>query len=264
MAYLMDLHVYTNNTAGANDKISFLCEKAAEKELRAVAFTDVLNIDECGGDLYGLRRRTRHSFFDIAKARMMYFGAVSVFAGVELRQALCDPSLAADTVAAQEYDIVLTRLTRWAPDAPFGLGPDIPQGDFNAFAERYADTLIRTVDETDFDVLSGLLAPLRETRVYYDRFEACAHGVLEALVRRGKALEVNTKDVLGSERIRDLYFRLISFYKEAGGEYLTFGSESFSHDELGAGIELSMSAVKRAGFQRLTFYDKRIPYLVSL
>ncbi len=44
MAYLMDLHVYTNNTPGTKDKISFLCETAVERNIRAVAFLSLIHI----------------------------------------------------------------------------------------------------------------------------------------------------------------------------------------------------------------------------
>ena len=264
MEFFMDLHVYTNNTPGAANKISFLCEQAAEKGLSAVAFTDIFNVDENGDMPYMMHRRIRHSFFDMAKARQMYFGTVSVFAGIELRQAIASPELVRHTLAAQNYDIVLSSLSRWSENEPFGLKPDMPQAAFNAFAERYADALARTVAETDFDVLSRPVAPLRDTRADFSCFEQLMRPVLQALAQKEKALEVNARDVLGSERIRDLYFRLISYFKEAGGKYLTFGSESYSFDELGAGIELSMSAVKRVGFSSLTFYDQRLPYCVAL
>ena len=262
MAYLMDLHVYTNNTPGTKDKISFLCETAAEKNIRALAFTDIITPET--DSRFDLKRQVRHAFFDISKAKQLFFDTLTVFAGIELRQAYLDPESVKRILSSQHYDIVLTSLSCYQKDEPFGLTPDMPQADFNAFTDRYCDLLLRTVETTGFDVLSRPLAPLRDTRADFAYFEERFKKVLTALAVREKALEVDTKDILGSERIRDLYLRLIGSFRQAGGKYITFGSECTSHDELGAGVDLAMNAVKRAGFTQLTFYDRRIPYTVDL
>ncbi len=262
MAYLMDLHVYTNNTPGTKDKISFLCETAVEKNIRAVAFTDIIAPET--ESRFDLKRQVRHAFFDISKAKQLFFGSLTVFAGIELRQAYLDPAAVSKILSMQHYDIVLTSLSCYAKGEPFGLSPEMPQAAFNAFADRYTDLLLRTVETTDFDVLAAPLAPLRAVRADLTYFEECMRKVLTALAVREKALEIDTKDILGSEIVRDLYLRLVACFRQAGGKYITFGSECASHDELGSGIELAMNAVKRAGFSQLTFYDGRIPYTVDL
>ena len=262
MAYLMDLHVYTNNTPGTKDKISFLCETAVEKNIRALAFTDIITPET--DSRFDLKRQVRHAFFDISKVKQLFFDTLTVFAGIELQQAYLAPDSVNRILTSQHYDIVLTSLSCWSKEEPFGLTPDLPQADFNAFADRYCDLLLQTVETTDFDVLSRPLAPLRDTRADYAYFEERMKYVLTALAVSEKALEVDTKDILGSERIRDLYLRLIGYFRQAGGRYITFGSESVAHDEIGAGIDIAMNAVKRAGFTELTFYDMRIPYTVEL
>ncbi len=262
MSNLLDLHVYTNNSPGVKDKISFLCETAAEKGFRAVAFTDILDVE--ANAAFDLKRMVRHSFFDVCKARQLFFDTVSVFAGIELRQAYRQPGTVREILAAQRYDIVLTCLTRYAAGEEFGLSPETPQAAFDAFAARYCELLLQTVRTTDFDVLSRLLAPLRRTSADYAVFEELIKPVLQALAVREKALEIGTKDLLGSEVIRDLYFRLAEYFRQVGGKYITFGSESVSHDELGAGVEQAMYAMKRAGFSCFTFYEGRIPYTVAL
>ena len=262
MPNLMDLHVYTNNTPGTSDKISFLCETAVEKDLCALAFTDVI---EAGNDApFTLKRQVRHAFFDVAKAKQLFFGTVSVFAGIELRQACFAPAQAEKIVASQPYDIVLTSLSSFGAGESFGLSAEMPQAAFNAFSERYAELLLQTVRETPFDVLSRIVAPLRAAVADLTAFEECMQPVLKELAAAQKALEIDTKDILGSERLRDMYLRLIRFFGEQGGKYITFGSECLSHDELGAGVELAMNAVKRIGFSSFTFYDRRIPYQMDL
>ena len=262
MSYLMDLHVYTNNSPETRDKISFLCETAVEKNLRAVAFTD--EICPWEENTFELKRQVRHCYFDVCKVKHLFVDSLSVFAGIELREAFLAPEAAERILASQRYDIVLTSVSRFGPEEPFSLTPDMPQEAFNAFADRYCAVLMQTVEGTDFDVLSRILAPLRDTRADYGAFEAAMHPVLSKLAEKKKALEIDTRDILGSERIRDLYLRLAEYFLGVGGAYITFGSESISHDELGSGVELAMQALKRVGYSAYTFYEGRIPYAVSL
>ena len=262
MSYLMDLHVYTNNSPDTRDKISFMCETAVEKNLRAVAFTDVICPWE--ENAFDLKRRVLHCFFDVCKVKHLFRDSLSVFAGIELREPFLSPDAASKILTSQHYDIVLASVTRFGAEEPFNLSPDMPQAAFNAFADRYCAALLQTVETVDFDVLSRILAPLRETRADHALFEAGMQPVLERLAAQNKALEIDTRDILGSERIRDLYLRLASFFLHAGGTHITFGSESTSHDALGSGVEIAMQALKRVGFKTFTFYEGRTPYMVQL
>lgn len=258
----MDLHVYTNNSPFGSDKVSYLCETAVARGLRAVAFTDVCGLDTM--ENLDTRRRMRHAFYDTAKARQLFFGSLSVFSGIELEQACMDPETASAMLRKREYDLVLSAVTRFENAAPFGLTRDTSPAEFAAFSARYAALLARTVEETDFDALSRLVAPLRETPAPTEAFEESVKPVLRALAAKDRALEVTTPDLLGSERVRDLYMRLIGFFREAGGKKLVIGSAAACCDQLGAGIELTAAALRRIGFSEVYFYDKRIPYAISL
>ncbi len=257
-----DLHVYTNNTKGGNDKVSFLCETAVKKGLRAVAFTDRCDIDHF--DKYDSKRRLRHSYFDMARAKSVFFDSLLVLCGIEFTQAVTDPGHVAEIIGCQQYDIVLSSVTRRPDGTEFGVGFDMPQEAFNDFAADYAEQITRTVEKTDFDVLSKPLAPLRNTNADLGFFEDSMLPVMRLLAEKDKAIEINTKDLLGSERIRDLYIRLLRAFREAGGKYVAIGSESCFNEEIGNGADLAQTAAKMAGFEHVALFDKRIPYLFDI
>ena len=94
MDEVLDLHVYTNNSVCGHDKISFLCETAVEKNIRGLAFTHLCRVD--APEDFDMHRRLRHSFFDICKAKQLFFDSVAVFAGVEFEQAVAAPALVDD------------------------------------------------------------------------------------------------------------------------------------------------------------------------
>lgn len=262
MEHFFDLHVYTNNTKGGNDKVSFLCETAVSKGLRAVAFTD--RCDMAHFDKYDSKRRLRHSFFDMARARSVFFDSLLVLCGIEFTQALSDPKHVEEILSAQQYDIVLSSVSGAPDGTEFGNAFAMTQEEFNAFSLSYADLLKQTVERTDFDVLSKILAPLRGVTVSTDFFAECLSPVLKLLAEKEKALEIDTKDLTGSDKLRNLYTRLLTDFKAAGGKYITVGSESYFHEEIGNGADIAYTAAKLSGFDGITLFDKRIPYLISL
>lgn len=262
MSQLIDLHVYTNNTRGAKDKISLMCETAVTKGLRAVAFTDSVELDRF--EETESRRRLRHAYFDMAKARALFFDSLSVFYGVELRQAYLKKELARQIVAAHTYDLVLTRVSRLPDGTEVRFDPEQTQADFNAMADAYTDALLETVEDTPFDVVCGLFAPLRHATLDYTHFGERIRPVLHAVADKEKAIELNTKDILGSDRLRDLGFELLRDFHAAGGRYVTVGSGCRFHDEIGVGVDQAVLALRRAGFSIQTFFDHRLPYEMEL
>ena len=262
MAERLDLHVYTNNSACGMDKVSFLCETAVEKGIRAVAFTDVCGLDTL--EQLDTRRRMRHAYYDTAKARQLFFGSLSVFSGIAFEQAYLHPEEASAMLRKRTYDIVLSAVTRSPEGELLRLSGSPRPEALSAFSRRYAELLLQTVRETDFDVLTGLLAPMRGISADLTVFEECMKEVLSALAKKEKALELTTPDILGSERLRDLYMRLISFFLAEGGRYVTIGSESVCFEQVGAGLDIAAAALKRLGLKKQCFYDKRIPYEVEL
>ena len=257
-----DLHIYTNNTKGGNDKVSFLCETAVRKGLRAVAFTDRCDMDMF--DKYDSKRRLRHSYFDMARAKSVFFDSLMVLCGIEFTQAVSDPAHTEEIISSQQYDIVLSSVTRYPDGSEFDTSYGVPQERFNDFASDYCALIKRTIEETDFDVLSKPLAPLRNTNAELGFFEECMAPAIKLLAKKGRGLEINTKDLLGSEKIRDLYIRLLKTYREAGGENVIIGSESCFNEEIGNGTDIAQTAAKMAGFDCVSLYEKRIPYQFPL
>lgn len=259
---LFDLHIYTNNTDGGNDKVSFLCETANERHLRAVAFTDICDIAVFSAS--DSHRRLRHSFFDTSKAKKLFCDSLMVLSGIEFANVLFDPQQAAKVLLRQEYDIVLTSITQTKDMRDLSLLADADETELAAFTDEYCAELKSVVENTDFDVLSRIMFPYRHVRTsplfLADKFD----GVLKSLAAKRCALEIDTKDLTGSEKVRDLYFELIKRFYALGGKYVTVGSESYYNDEVGNAIDVGMATAARAGFENITLFERRTPYTIPI
>ena len=262
MATPMDLHVYTNNSLGVKDKISLMCETAVERGLRAVAFTDSIEMDRF--ELFECRRRLRHAYFDASKAKRLFQSELSVFAGIELRQARLNPGEVDKILGGQSYDLVLTSVTRDDGGNEFLITPETPPEAVPGILETYISLLLATVRTTDFDALSGVLKPLRYYRGSLSLLGERLEPLLKEVAAREKAFELTTKDLRGSDALRDLSFSLLRRFRELGGKYVIVGSGCRFHDEIGEGVDQAVLALRRAGFSTQTFYDQRVPYQIDL
>ncbi len=257
-----DLHVYTNNTDGGNDKVSFLCETASAKHLRAVAFTDICDI--AAFTARDSLRRLRHSFFDTAKAKQLFCDSLMVLSGIEFANVLSNPQQAAKVLLKQEYDIVLTSITQTKNTPDMSTLAAADKNALMTFTEEYCAELKSLIENTDFDVLSRIMFPFRNIQIdpafTADAFE----DILKSLAKKQCALEINTKDLVGSEKVRNFYFTVIKMFRAAGGKYVTVGSESYYNEEVGNAIDVGMATAARAGFSEITLFERRTPYTIPI
>jgi histidinol-phosphatase (PHP family) len=84
------------------------------------------------------------------------------------------------------------------------------------------------------------LAPYRE-KDYEEEIRA----ILVASARTGRVLEVNT--TRGNTLCPDL--QVVRWWREAGGQAVSFGSDAHQPDKVAAGFEVAVQMVESAGFK---------------
>jgi histidinol-phosphatase (PHP family) len=90
-----------------------------------------------------------------------------------------------------------------------------------------------------------------------EAFQEEIRNVLRAAIDSGVALEVNTSGLrqLPGEPYPGL--SVLQWYRELGGELLTFGSDTHYLDSLGAGLPEAMALAQTAGFRAYATFEKR-------
>lgn len=264
---LIDTHTHTDNSVDGHHSTMFLCEHAESLGLRAITFTDHVEIDYYERDNYS--RVAKQSYFEIAKARSAFRGKLLVCAGVELGQPTYDTATADKVVGALRYDQVIASIhnLRGMPDFMF---LDYNVHDVNQVMSDYFKEMQIMVDWGNFDTLGHLTYPLRyiqgdlgirvDLSLYADQID----GLLRGLAEKGKALEINTSGLrqkLGETMPgEDVVYR----FKELGGEYITIGSDAHYAKDLASGIPEGMALAERCGFKSVTLYQKREPIQIPI
>ena len=83
-------------------------------------------------------------------------------------------------------------------------------------------------------------------------------------VEKGIALEINTAALRQPLNKLSPEIDIIKRYKEIGGKYITVGSDAHFAEHLAADIGVAYDAALEAGFECITFFQKRTPMLMKI
>ena len=249
---LADNHVHSQFSWDAtHGNMEATCRRALELGVPSIAFTE--HADWVRGD---------EGVFDV----QAYFAAIErcrasypelrIMTGVEMGEPHRYPVAARALLAAgfertlgSVHAFAWKRELRDASEAGFLRAAEV-SGMFRRYLE---ETLALVKSEMPFQVLAHLDYPKRywpDGAVYDDsEYEDEFRTVLRAAAKRGLALEINT--TRGREPGRYLCPgpRAVRWWREEGGEAVSFGSDTHSPDYLVAGFELAQDVAEAAGFK---------------
>ncbi|MGH7762902.1 MAG: histidinol-phosphatase HisJ family protein [Candidatus Dormibacteraceae bacterium] len=251
-----DLHVHTEWSYDArNGDMARSCERAIEIGLPAIAFTDhadfvVVQEGQHCVDIAG--------YLEAVERCRSRFKRLRILSGVELGEPHWFPSETAAVLAAGPLDRVLGSIhcirigseivdaSQFRSQAP----ADLPA----AVREYFRETLAMIDSPQPFEALAHLDYPKRywpESAAPYreEDYEEEIRAVLVAAHRRGLVLEANTTRGDGGEDRFCPGLEVLRWWREIGGEAVSFGSDAHSPDRVAGGFELAMQIVEAAGFK---------------
>jgi histidinol-phosphatase (PHP family) len=260
---LMDLHMHTDNSFDGHAPATLLCEKAVEKGLRAIAFTDHVEMDLYREEHFD--RTAKQSYFQAVQARSAFRGVLVVCAGVEMGEATYNLPESEALISSYHYDIVLGSIHNLRGMQDFWFLPYSEYSD-----EKIAELLREYFEELrllavwgKFDVLTHLTYPLRyivgehhrnvDITDYYGQIDT----VLQAVIANNLALEINTSGLRQPLGLTMPDEPILRRYKALGGEKISFGSDAHYTDHVGAGLTIGMDLALRCGFTRCCLFGER-------
>ncbi|MEI6578444.1 MAG: histidinol-phosphatase HisJ family protein [Eubacteriales bacterium] len=264
---IIDTHTHTDNSYDGHHSTMYLCECAESLGLRAITFTDHVEIDYFKRDHFD--KTAVQSYFETAKARSAFMGKLLVCSGIELGQPMYDVATADKVVSALHYDEVIGSVhnLRGLPDFMY---LDYTTTDVNQILLDYFKEMQLMVDWGNFDTLAHLTYPLRyisgehgikvDLSLYAEQIDCLLRGIIQ----KGKALEINTSGL--RQKIGETMpgEGIVKRFKELGGEYITIGSDAHFAKDLAAGIPEGMAMAERCGFKNITLFQKREPIQIPI
>ena len=266
----LDLHTHTDNSFDGNHSTMFLCEQAVLSGLRGIAFTDHIEIDSFVEGNF--EKQALQSYFEIMKARSAFLGKLLVFAGVELGQPTHDTETAEKLINTLKYDFVIGSIhnLRGRQDFYFMDFTETSDDEIKAMLTEYFEEELLLSNYGNIDTLAHLTYPLRyicgdcKREVDLRDYSDIITKILKSVISNGISLEVNTSGLRQKIASTLPNEEIIAQYRALGGELITVGSDAHYAEHLGAGMDETFDLLKKCGFKKITFYQKREPIQIDI
>lgn len=265
---LVDTHMHSTASFDGHASRLEMSRSAAEHGLSVICFTDHYDVvDEWGKFVPA---------FDWDYARKEHQEALAanlsldIRYGLELGNAYADYEASDRALKEKGLDVVIGSAHNSSRELGF---IDYYHVNFTSAAEcyHYLDDYIQKLSDIaqwgHFDTLAHIPYPLRYMRdrdgcaVSLDRYQEQLTAILETIVKKDIALEVNTK---GFENARGDYGMLLKRYRELGGKLVTVGADAHRVHEVGRSIPDAYELMRENGFDAVTVFRQRMPELISV
>ena len=269
--FYSDSHIHTNYSADvpADRPLSVddICRAAIDAGLSYIAFTDHYEPEE--------EKRGVVSPFpfpemvrDVLAAKETYRGQLQVALGIEYGQPYLYPDEILPTVSAHPYDVILGSV-HYIPGQPGYISRDwraLDKHQRDVIFDEYLETYDRLVHTDHIDVVTHPTYPLRyllRQDIPFDMrdWEERMRVMFRVLVERGIGLEFNASPMrVPNQGIPDHTVEtLFRWYRDVGGEIVTFASDAHFTSHVGAYCDRTMRILRELGFRYIAVYENRIP-----
>lgn len=266
---IVDMHSHTIHSFDGHYSVDELCDTCIERGIKAVAFTDHLELDffhEKGFD-----KTADEAFVDITRAKEKYSGRLEVLVSAEMGQPVYDTAVSDELIRAKDYDFIAGSIHNLRNREDFALlDYNNLQCDKDLLLKEYFYEEKLMAEWAKFDTLAHLTYPLRYMvgvyglKVDLSKFEGDIDEVLSLLVEKDKALEINTSGLRQKLGLTMPDRDVVKRFKELGGKYITVGSDSHYTEHMGAGIADGYEIAESCGFKSVLIFRKRQPIEIPI
>ena len=273
MKIICDTHVHSDNSFDGESSVREICEAAVKNGINTVAVTDHMEAPEIHlGDksIYGNARKSiAQSVADVEKYSGEYEGKLKLLKGMELGEPMHIPKLTKKALEIADFDFILASVHNLKDEEDFYY-LEYNENNVDSLLERYFNEILDTAENAEFDSLAHLTYPLRyiiertDVKPDMNKYSEVIDKIFKALIKRDKALEVNTSGLFKPIGTTLPDINLVQRFKELGGKYVTVGSDAHNAKDLGKGVEKGIELIKTCGFMYYTVFEKRTPKFVEI
>lgn len=259
---MFDYHVHSHFSSDCDFTMEEMIRGAIQNKLTEICFTDHVDYEYCDPSI---SFDVDYKAFDdtFFKLKSQYAHEISLKKGVEIGIQPHVIERSSKLVKEGAFDFVICSMHTCDQ-------LDLYRGDFyhnrspEEAWEKYLEEAIHCAKHFDDYSIFGHLdipkryneeaatAPMALFREYFD-------ALFEILIAKGKGIEVNTSGFRNSFKAPLPTFEIIQWYKEAGGEIITLGSDSHSPDQPGFHFKETVEQLKTIGFDYICSFNDMKP-----
>ena len=269
---LCDYHIHTRYSSDSTEEPENIIRHAIELGLDEICFTDHTDLDYPETPDYenpAFVFDTVAYYKEISELRNKYSGKIKIKIGVELGLM---PYLAArneDVASGVPFDFIIGSTHLIDGKDPYY--PEFWEGYScdDVVALYFEKTLENIKSYNNYDVYGHLdyitrYAPDKAYQFDYRRHSEIIDCILKEIIHTGHGIEINTScfryelpDLTPSRRI-------ISLYKDLGGEIITTGSDAHCPSFITCKFDYIQSYLKDMGFKYICTFDNLKPNFIKL
>lgn len=260
MSITIDLHMHTSRCGHAHGTLAEYVMAARAAHVDVIAFTDHLALPD-GYDPdgeYAMRQDELPAYVSEVRALADSVDAPKVLLGIEADWIPAHRAQTARAIASAPFDLVLGSvhfLEDWAFDDPRLIG-EWETRDVGAAWSQYFDAFTEAAASGLFDVMAHPDLVKKFGHVPADDLSRLYDDVAAAVADAGVAVEVSSAglrkpcaEIYPSEALLEAFCR--------AGVPATTGSDAHTPAEVGMGLDAARSALLRAGYDRVVYFEAR-------
>ena len=271
---LVDLHSHTISSPDGHDTIETMAARADELGIDILGITDHCDAMATLPYLGFFSEDSGHPKFYEEEMRERFWNArnngthrVKLLSGIELGEPHLRAQETREVLIRNPFDVVLGSVHTFLKDCE----PDRIDFDEihpNEVMRYYLRELYDMVKLGGIDVLCHLDYPLRYLPPYPGfaqsmlPFEEEIRSILKLAVHKGIAMEINGKSYRNGSFLLEPF--LLDWYREAGGEYLSYGSDSHRANQLLRSYEEAKAYALAHQINYFVYFEKRRPHPVRI
>lgn len=269
---LCDMHTHSENSHDSGCKIENMLLAQIEKGTAIFAVTD--HFDCYSHNDYDIFTPIKRSYDTVKALNEKYKGKCLVLSGIEISEGFWFPEVYEKGISMLDYDVVIGSVHCVRIN---GLEQAYSTIDFSKlstdciaqYLNNYFDDVMTLLDTADCDILAHLTCPLRyivgrfglsvDITEYYSKIDK----ILKTVIEKGITLEVNTSSY---ELLNDFMpgADIIRRYFDFGGRMITLGSDAHVAQNASTHFDDAVKALKEIGFDSVSYFKKRKPFVVMI
>ena len=277
MAIRTDYHLHTHHSGDSEAPMEDVICSGISLGLTDLCFTEHMDLDFPEGQGVAPDTFTLDADAYLAEFRELsprYKDRIRLHFGVECGMQESCLKETNDFIKSYPFDVVLGSvhlLYREDPYLPSFFGDHPERSESKALLDYFETTYRMLQLDYDIDVLAHLdylirYCPGSDRKYPYPGsiYDDIIDAILQELVRREIALEVNTSALRKGMGNPNPPLAVIRRYKELGGKLLSVGSDAHLAKDLAARFSEAEKILKEAGFREYTIFQNRKPVFLPL
>ncbi len=269
-----DIHMHSDFSHDSQSKMSQMCQSAFEKGINVICFTDHCDIGY--HDISALTKTVSGSVTSSRKENDRFKDKLEVLAGIEIGEMIQNFKQSEEILNLFRFDSVIgsvhaVRFNGYTQPYSTIDFSKMSSTKLKQYLEQYFDDVIETAETADYDILAHITCPLRYINGKYSlnidahQFKDKIDEILKIIIKRNKALEINTSGI-GNENYNEFLPEewIVKRYKELGADMITMGSDAHSPEKIANGFPQLYTMLEKAHFDHAYYFKDRKPIKYDL